>query len=36
MALVAALKAGLGALRTVRPSRSRSGVVDDEDALFIG
>ncbi len=36
MALVAAVKAGLSALRTVRPSRSRSGVVDDEDALFIG
>jgi hypothetical protein len=36
MALVAAVKAGLAALRTVRPSRSRSGVVDDEDALFIG
>ena len=36
MALVAAVKAGLSALRNVRPSRSRSGVVDDEDALFIG
>jgi hypothetical protein len=36
IALVAAIKAGLSALRTVRPFRSRSGVVEDEDALFIG
>jgi hypothetical protein len=36
IALVAAIKAGLGALRSMRTSRSRSGVVEDEDALFIG
>jgi hypothetical protein len=36
IALVAAIKAGLSVLRTVRPFRSRSGVVEDEDALFIG
>ena len=36
MALFAALKAGLGALRGVRDLRGRPGSVDDEDALFIG
>lgn len=36
MALVAALKAGLGVLRSVRPRRARGGRVEDEDALFIG
>jgi len=36
IALVAAVKAGLSALRTLRPFRSRTGVVEDEDALFIG
>jgi len=36
IALVAAVKAGLSALRTIRPFRSRTGVVEDEDALFIG
>jgi hypothetical protein len=36
IALVAALKAGLSALRTIRPFRSRTGIVEDEDALFIG
>jgi len=36
IALVAAIKAGLSALRTIRPFRSRTGVVEDEDALFIG
>jgi hypothetical protein len=36
MAIVAALKAGFGALRSMRDVRGRSGGVDDEDALFIG
>ena len=36
MALVAALKAGLGVLRNVRFQRGRRGRVEDEDALFIG
>jgi hypothetical protein len=36
IALVAAIKAGLSALRTIRPFRNRTGVVEDEDALFIG
>jgi hypothetical protein len=36
MALFAALKAGLGALRGFRDLRGRPGSVDDEDALFIG
>ncbi len=36
MALVAALKAGLGVLRTIRFQRRRAGRVEDEDALFIG
>ena len=36
MALVAALKAGLGALRGVRDLRGRDGRMEDEDALFIG
>jgi len=36
MAMVAALKAGLGALRTVRDGRGRPAGVEDEDALFIG
>ena len=35
LALVAALKAGFGALRSMRDSRRGSGV-EDEDALFIG
>jgi hypothetical protein len=36
MALFAALKAGLAALRGLRDLRGRPGAVDDEDALFIG
>ncbi|HVD92832.1 MAG TPA: hypothetical protein VNC21_11135 [Vicinamibacterales bacterium] len=36
MALFAALKAGLGALKGFRDLRGRPGSVDDEDALFIG
>ena len=36
MALFAALKAGLGALKGLRDVRGRPGSVDDEDALFIG
>ena len=36
MAIVAALKAGFGALRGMRDVRGRSGGVDEEDALFIG
>ena len=36
MALVAAFKAGLAALRGFRDLRGRAGTVDDEDALFIG
>ena len=36
MALVAALKAGLGALRGFRDLRGRDGRMEDEDALFIG
>jgi len=36
MAIVAALKAGFGALKGVRDMRGRPGGVDEEDALFIG
>ena len=37
MAIVAALKAGFGALRTMQATcRGRPGGVDEEDALFIG
>ena len=36
LAIVAALKAGLGALRGFRDARGRAGRVEDEDALFIG
>lgn len=36
MAIVAALKAGFGALRGMRDMRARPSGVDDEDALFIG
>jgi hypothetical protein len=36
MAVVAGIKAALGALRGLRDLRSRTGAVDDEDALFIG
>jgi hypothetical protein len=36
MAIVAALKAGFGALKGFRDLRGRPGRVDDEDALFIG
>jgi hypothetical protein len=36
MALFAALKAGLAALRGFRDLRGRPGAGDDEDALFIG
>jgi hypothetical protein len=36
MAIFAAVKAGLAALRGFRDFRSRAGAVDDEDALFIG
>ena len=36
MAIFAAVKAGLAALRGLRDVRGRSGGVEDEDALFIG
>ncbi len=36
MAIVAALKAGFGALRSMRDSRGRAAGVEEEDALFIG
>ena len=36
MALVAGIKAALAAFRGFRDLRGRGGVVDDEDALFIG
>jgi hypothetical protein len=36
LAIVAALKAGLGALRGLREARGRPARVEDEDALFIG
>ncbi|HEU4890435.1 MAG TPA: hypothetical protein VFT47_02730 [Vicinamibacterales bacterium] len=36
MAIVAALKAGFGALRQMRDSRGRAAGVEEEDALFIG
>lgn len=36
MAIVAALKAGFGALRNMRDVRGRAAGVEDEDALFIG
>jgi hypothetical protein len=36
LALWAALRAGLAALRGFRDLRGRPGTVDDEDALFIG
>ena len=36
MALVAGLKAALGALRGLRDLRGRSSRIEDEDALFIG
>lgn len=36
MALFAAFKAGVAALRGIRDLRGRPGAVDDEDALFIG
>lgn len=36
MAMVAALKAGLGALKGLRDLRPRPARVEDEDALFIG
>jgi hypothetical protein len=36
LAVWAALKAGLAALRGMRDLRGRPGTVDDEDALFIG
>jgi len=36
LAIVAALKAGLGALRGFRDLRGRPARVEDEDALFIG
>jgi len=36
MAIIAALKAGFGALKGFRDLRARPGGVDDEDALFIG
>ena len=36
MAIVAALKAGFGALKGMRDMRGRPSGVDDEDALFIG
>jgi hypothetical protein len=36
LALVAAFKAGIDALRSMRDARARSAGVEDEDALFIG
>lgn len=36
MAIVAGIKAALGALRGLRDLHARPGAVDDEDALFIG
>lgn len=36
MAIVAGVKAALGALRGLRDLRNRAGTVDEEDALFIG
>jgi hypothetical protein len=36
LAIYAAVKAGLAALRGLRDLRGRPGSVDDEDALFIG
>ena len=36
MAIVAALRAGFGALRHMRDARGRSAGVEEEDALFIG
>ena len=36
MAIVAGIKAALGAIRGLRDLRTRAGTVDDEDALFIG
>jgi hypothetical protein len=36
MALVAAIKAGFGALRGLRDLRGGAGRAEDEDALFIG
>jgi type IV secretory pathway VirB2 component (pilin) len=36
MAILAAVKAGLAALRGMRDLRRRAGGVEDEDALFIG
>jgi len=36
MAIVAALKAGFGALRQMRDARGRQAGVEEEDALFIG
>jgi len=36
LALFAAIRAGLGALRSMRDARARSAGVEDEDALFIG
>lgn len=36
LAIVAGLKAALGALRGLRDLRARPGRIEDEDALFIG
>lgn len=36
MAIVAGIKAAVDVLRGLRDMRGRGGVVDDEDALFIG
>ena len=36
MAIIAALRAGFGALKGFRDLRGRPGGVDDDDALFIG
>jgi hypothetical protein len=36
MAIVAGVKAAIGALRGIRDMRGRSSRIDDEDALFIG
>jgi len=36
MAIFAAVKAGLAALKGIRDLRGRAGAMEDEDALFIG
>ena len=36
LALVAAVRAGISAIKSMRDAKGRSGSVEDEDALFIG